>query len=95
MDELPSIKIELNSMRKTIVHALQVYHTEIDDAVNEQLREAVDNFDFGTVVQEVAKEVIEKAVHDSVTAYFNWGEGRKIIAKRWSQMRSSEELNHE
>ena len=79
MDELPSIKIELNSMRKTIVHALQVYHTEIDDAVNEQLREAVDNFDFGTVVQEVAKEVIEKAVHDSVTAYFNWGEGRKII----------------
>lgn len=77
----PIIRIELDHMRQSIVHALSEYSTQMTEYVNGELQRIVDSFDYDAVVREVANEAISRSIKDEIDAYFRFGEGRKQINK--------------
>lgn len=79
MYELPLIKIELDGMRYSIVHALSTHNAEIETYVDENLKKVVEEFDYVTLVKQVATKAITEAVKRSIESYFAYGDGYKNI----------------
>ena len=79
MFEIPYIKLEIEGMKYSIVHALNTHHADIEKHVEEVLQQVIEKFDYTAVVEEIAKNAIEKAVKSSVETFFLYGEGRKVI----------------
>lgn len=75
MNELPIIRLELDQMRMSILHAFADYQGEISKVVTERLDSVIKNFDFKDTIDNIAFEVLK----DSINDYFKYGEGRKII----------------
>lgn len=79
MNGAPVIKIELEQMRQAIVHQFGKHTEEVQKAVNEELKKAVENFDFATEVQKIAKQVITEAINNSIRDYFSYGRDGKLL----------------
>ena len=77
--EIPIVKIELNGMRETIVHAFTTHELEIATNIDQQLKKAIEEFDYEGIVHKVAMEVLTDTVTRSIKAYFTYGEGYKVI----------------
>lgn len=71
----PLIKLELSQMKHSIVLALADYNSQISDEVTKQLEAAIEEFDFGAAVQEVARDTIQTAIE----SYFKYGQGHDMI----------------
>lgn len=79
MDQMPIIKIEIDGMRQSIAHALSTYHQDIEGYVDKNLKQVVETFDYETLIRQVARESITKAVTQAIQSYFSYGEGYKEI----------------
>lgn len=81
MYEYPVIRLELQSMKHSVVNALSAYHSDVERTVSQQLDEVIKNFDFGAVVQSTATEALNKAIKTAVESYFMYGRGRAMVDK--------------
>ena len=79
MYEQPELRLELQNMKYTVIHALQQHNHEIEKYVEEKLKDVVDNFDYEKTIKEMANDVIRKSVENAVTSYFSYGEGNDLI----------------
>lgn len=79
MYDYPTIRLDLQGMKQSIVNALSAYHEDIEKNVKAQLETILKEFDFGEAVTAVAKQVILESVRNAVEYYFKYGEGTKII----------------
>jgi hypothetical protein len=70
--EMPRLRLELDSMRYSIVHAFSTHMTEVGDAIDETLK----HMDVGAIVvaqveqtvPRLVQEVVEWAVKEALTA---------------------------
>lgn len=86
MYEYPTVKLELQNMRQTIVHAFGDYQDTMAAEVDRQLSNIVKNFDYEAVVSEIANEVLREAVTNAVRSYFKFGEGHDLILALITEM---------
>lgn len=75
MYEYPIIKIELQRMQQTIQHALIEYNKDIENYVEKNLTDAIEHFDYGSIVKSCADEAIKR----SIEGYFKYGKGYEFI----------------
>jgi hypothetical protein len=73
---MPILRLELEGMKQEMMLALGRYQTQINDAVEEQLENVVQNFDYEKVVKAAASQAITEAIQ----TYFKYGHGTEIIA---------------
>ena len=64
MHNTPIIRLQLEQDSISIVHHLQAYHKEIEDAVIAQMDEAIKNFDFVGEIRKQATTAIQVAIAD-------------------------------
>jgi hypothetical protein len=79
MFDLPKIKIDVENMRYQIVHAFSSHNKEIEKAVDEELKRALENYPFADRIRVEAYDCITKAIHNAVKEYFLYGDGYKTI----------------
>lgn len=88
----PIIRLEIEQMRHTILHHLSQHNSRMEAAIAEQLRQVVQDFDYGKAVEKAAREAIDRVVRDAVSDFFVLGDGRKVIGEavkaHLSQMQS-------
>jgi len=75
MNEYPIIRLELERMKHSMLVHLGVYHQEISDQVEQYMNRAIENFDFGTVVEEAARD----GIIETINGYFKYGDGNRFI----------------
>lgn len=81
MTEMPVIRVELEGMRYQVLHALQSHNQQIEELVTAQLDKVIAEFDYASVVREVAARAITNAINKAVTTYFESGNGWKEITQ--------------
>lgn len=79
MNGAPIIKIELEQMRQSIMHQFGKHTEEVQKAVNEELKKAVENFDYATEVQKIAHQVITETIHNSIKNYFQYSRNGQLL----------------
>lgn len=57
-----TLKIEMDGLRHSVIHAMQTKHTELEQAVDESLKKMVDTFDFASFVQQVSEQALRDAI---------------------------------
>lgn len=77
--QLPRIRMELEGMKESIVHALGMHSQEIERHVEEELSKAIEAFDFEFIVRDAANDAVAKAVRQAIETYFSYGDGHKAI----------------
>lgn len=93
MLEMPKIKIEVERMKYSIIHAFSTHNDEIKDAVEKGLDEAIASYDFAGEISRVSNAVIGEVIKDCILNYFRYGDGRKLINDM--VVKSIEKLNKE
>lgn len=70
MNMTPIIRMEIEGMRRSIVHAFMVQQKEIEEAVTEETKRVLEGFDFaGAIRREVAQvlpEIIRATIQESL-----------------------------
>ncbi len=73
----PIVKLEIESMRESIAYAFAQHQIDISKEVQSQLDLTLKNFNFEEAIRDAARQVI----YDTITKYFKYGEGYKLIEK--------------
>ena len=78
----PIIRLELEHMKHSIIHAMGVHFVEMDEAVQRAIKRAIDNFDYGGEIEKLAHRIIQQALDDALRKHFRpGGEGYQDIQK--------------
>lgn len=79
VNRMPIIKIEVESMKHTIQHAMHEHFVKIDAMIQAEIERVTNpeniKFEISCIAQKVMKEEVDKAVRH----YFSFGEGRQKI----------------
>ena len=75
MINYPIVRLELQHMKQSIMHALMGYQEEISQSVAKQLEQVIETFDFEQAVENAARESIQ----DAINQYFKYGDGHEMI----------------
>jgi len=78
-DELPIIKLELDRMRYSVVHAFNQRNAELEEIVNEELEKALENFSYAQEIRKVVDNVLQEAIKRAVESFFMFGGGQQVI----------------
>ena len=73
----PVIKLHLEGMSHSIIHALTEYEMEISSEVKKAVNNVVKNFDYEAKISKIATEAMES----SISNYFLYGDGKQAIQK--------------
>jgi 4-aminobutyrate aminotransferase-like enzyme len=79
--EFPIIRIELENMRHQIIHHLGAHHEELEKYVSEQVKKAVDDFDYRDAVRRLAAQAVQDAVKKAVEYFFFYGKGKETVER--------------
>ena len=71
----PTIRMELDHLRHTIVQHMGVAGSELDEHLKSAVERAFDNLDLKDYVVDVVNEEIKNAID----SFFKYGDGRKFI----------------
>lgn len=78
---MPIIRLEVESMRYTIVTALTQYQAQLDS----DIKKAVDLYctpeNIQKVIQDVTFSTLNYVIKEEVEKFFRYGEGRTVIAE--------------
>lgn len=77
MHNMPIVRLELENMKYSVIHALSTHQEQISKLVEQQLNNVIDNFDYKSVVQKVASDALTEAIKN----YFHYGEGYQTIVQ--------------
>ena len=70
---MPIIKIELESMKHTVCHAMTEHLSEMDEGIQEAVKVAVDNFDYRGEISRIANAQIKQALEEAIRRHFQYG----------------------
>lgn len=87
---IPIIKIEIESMRQSIVHAFRNQLLGIDEQFKLALDEACQPEKIQKLLTDSANSAIKEAIEEEVRHFFEKGNGRKLVAEK---VREKLELN--
>lgn len=62
----PIVKVTVESMRIQVMHAMSDYTGKINEAIDTELKKAVDNFDFEAIIQEEVNNQVSSMCQDVV-----------------------------
>jgi len=77
----PTIRLELNGMRQSIVHALTQYNSELETQVNEEIEKAIESFDLHSYIQDEVWRTLREVVSSSLQSQIKWQLGNKITTE--------------
>lgn len=92
MNELPLIRIEVERMKHTMLHAFNQQTLRLDMMFKEALDDTCQPEKVQNILTEAANRFIKEALETETKNYFTYGEGRKFIANKVKE-KLNEELN--
>lgn len=88
----PIIKIEVQTMKQSMLHAFSQQMLGLDEMFKEALDDACQPEKVQNILTEAANKFIKEALETETKNYFTYGEGRKFIANKVKE-KLNEELN--
>lgn len=89
--ELPIIRIELERMSHSILHAFSEHHLEVSGEIKRALEAYLQTDNLQRVMEQQVTGAINGAIAREVENFFKYGAGRKAIAQAVSKQLSVEE----
>lgn len=86
MNDLPLIRLEIESMRYQIVHALSTHNAEIEQAVANEVEKVIAHYPFSEQISKLAGEIIAKALKQSLESYFLLGDGQRLLSEYLNEL---------
>lgn len=81
MNTMPIVKIQLESMRLSMVHAFHDMQFKMDEMAQQAINEALDPKRIQDMMTRTAREEIDRVILEETNAFFRYGAGRKVIAE--------------
>lgn len=78
--ELPLIRLDLEKMRYSVIHALHDHNLEIEKYVNEELGRQIEAFDYEAAIKRQVEISMGVAVERAVSSFFQTGYGGSIVS---------------
>ncbi len=79
MNQFPILKIELEGIRQTMMHAFNGYTDTLNSAVRERLDKIVNDKYFTQMIATQVRQTLEESVQEALKSYFKYGKGREAI----------------
>lgn len=79
MKPFPVIRMEIEGMKASILHAMSQYQIDVDAYVREALDRITSDDAIQQLVNDEAEKAIEEAVRKEVRDFFAYGNGRAAI----------------
>lgn len=76
---VPIIKIEIEGMKHTIMHAMTQYIAQMDEDIQNAIERACKPEIIATIIEETARKEISQAVANEVECFYKYGPGRTAI----------------
>lgn len=77
---IPIIRIEIEGMKQSILHAIAARQLVFDDYVKQALDRELTDENIQRMVDREVERSIAAAVHDEVERFYRWGGGRQHVA---------------
>lgn len=78
---LPVIRVELETLRQSMVHAFAQQQLHLDDMFQRAIDAALDPVLIQKELNNLAQHYLSAAIADAVKHYFNYGKGRETVRK--------------
>lgn len=91
MNTLPLIRIEVEAMKQSMVHAFSQQMLNLDELFKAALDDACQPEKVQNILTEAANKYIKEALDFETQRYFLFGEGRKAISEKVKEKLDKEE----
>lgn len=91
MNEIPLIRIEVETMRQSMIHAFSRQMLRLDEMFKEAINDACQPEKVQAILTEAANKYIQEALKLETERYFLYGEGRKYISEKVKEKLDKEE----
>ena len=81
MDGVPLIKISIEGMRETILHAFTVQQMRTERYVADSLEQFCSEENLRRIIDNEVRLAVEAALKKEIHNFFSWGDGAKLINK--------------
>jgi hypothetical protein len=71
MDSIPIVRLTLDHMKHTIVHAMTEYTVKLDGTIKAAIESAVDNFDYEREIGALAEGILRDGIRQAIKAAVN------------------------
>ena len=78
----PLIRIELESMKQTMIHAFSSQMFQLDTQFKKALEEACHPDNIDRILTESANSAIKEVIEEEINNFFRNGDGRKFVAEK-------------
>jgi hypothetical protein len=78
---LPIVRLELEGMRQSILHAFADFQMEQGAYVKKAVEDYCSEGHLRVIFQQEVQRVLDKTIQEEVQKFFTYGEGRKIVAE--------------
>lgn len=76
----PIVRLELEGVRESVVHALTDYNGEIERAVQTEIDNQINNFDLTSYIHEEVNKCLREMVSGSLIRHISWTLEKEIAA---------------
>lgn len=83
--ELPRIRLDLEHMRYSVVHALGTHNREIEKYVGEELERQIGAFDYAAAIKAAVAPAMQTVIRQAVDDFFRNGGGASLVYSAVSQ----------
>jgi len=74
---MPKIRLEIDSMKASIIQCLGVHNSELEKIINEQVEKSLLEYNW----EEDINNCVQQCIHEAIHNLFNYGDGSKLINK--------------
>ena len=79
MYDIPKIRLDIDGMRYSVVHAFAQHNREIEEYLDAEVKRFIESYDYRAAVAKVMSSVLEQTITDTLRRHFEFGPGRKAI----------------
>lgn len=79
MRDMPIIRLEIEGMKASILHALTEYELQMDSLVKEAIERQCSSEHIHQLINYETSRAIDEAVKDEINNFFKYGKGRDAI----------------
>ena len=84
--EFPIVKITLQGMEHSIVHAMTDHLAKVDDACAKAVKDAVESFDYASEVRRMTHQLIQEGIKRALERELSYGVPYEMVKKVAGQM---------
>lgn len=79
--EFPVVRITLQGMEHSIVHAMSQHFVKMDDACQRAVNQAIEQFDYAGEVRTMTRELIKDAIKSALERELRYGPPYEAVKK--------------